>query len=507
VKHFAAEAKTLDAARMRELEPKKQTTLAVSLVVVQTAIVRDDLAEMLIKQMSSIHTAARAALQTYRDSHAQQTDELITTLRDVVVAYRSDGSATQRFAAIDGVLGRRSETVLAQCDAHIASTANSYLPFLWPCYRSHRATLFRLLRVLDLETTTADEGLKDAVRFLLEHESRTGDWLPTALPRILRGGATVRAPLVKLHWVPDGWWRLLTDVRPIPALPARVRRQAFEVCVFSEVMWALKSGDLAVRGSDTFADYREQLIIQEEYDRTVAAYGTMVGFATDSAAFVEYFKTKLATIAQRTDATFLSNQAVTLVNGEPIITRPKAQPEPAGLRVLETRWESLLIPVNILDLLADTDYWLNWTRCFRPISGHDSKLADVRHRYLVAALCYGCQIGPSQLARSLDELNRRQIAWVDLRHITEESLDQAIRIIVNGYNRFVLPNIGALAAASRPTAPSGISMSRTSWPSITFAMAATAGLATTMSPTPILPCLATSFPVGSGKRSTSWTGC
>jgi TnpA family transposase len=439
VKHFAAEAKTLDAARMRELEPKKQATLAVSLVVVQTATVHDDLAEMLIKQMSSIHTAARAALQQYRDSHAQQTDALITTLRDVVVAYRADGSATQRFAAIDGVLGTRSETVLAQCEAHIASTTNSYLPFLWPCYRSHCATLFRLLRALDLATTTADDGLKDAVRFLLEHEARTGDWLPTALPRILRGGATARTPLVKLDWVPDSWWRLLTDMRPIPAMPARVRRQAFEVCVFSEVMWALKSGDLAVRGSDTFADYRDQLIPKEEYDRAVAAYGTMVGFPTDGTAFVDYFKTKLATIAQRTDATFLSNQAVTLVNSEPVTTRPKARPEPVGLRALETRWETLLTPVNILDLLADTDYWLNWTRCFRPISGHDSKLADVRHRYLAAALCYGCHIGPSQLARALDDLNRGQIAWVDLRHVTKESLDQAIRIIVNGYNRFLLP--------------------------------------------------------------------
>ena len=110
----------------------------------------------------------------------------------MVVAYRSDGNAVQRFAAIDGVLGTRSETLLAHCEAHIASTTNSYLPFLWPCYRSHRATLFRLLRALDLDTTTADDGLKDAVRFLLEHESRTGDWLPTALPRILRGGATAR---------------------------------------------------------------------------------------------------------------------------------------------------------------------------------------------------------------------------------------------------------------------------------------------------------------------------
>ena len=90
------------------------------------------------------------------------------------------------------------------------------------------------------------------------------------------------------------------------------------------------------------ADYREQLISREEYDRTITAYGTMVGFPTDATAFVDDFKRKLATIVQRTDATFLSNQAVTLVNGEPVITRPKTQPEPVGLRALEMRWENLL---------------------------------------------------------------------------------------------------------------------------------------------------------------------
>jgi hypothetical protein len=42
-----------------------------------------------------------------------------------------------------------------------------------------------------------------------------------------------------------------------------------------------------------------------------------------------------------------------------------------------------MIPVGILDVLADTEEWLNWTRHFGPISGHDSKLANPAKRYLV----------------------------------------------------------------------------------------------------------------------------
>ncbi len=374
IKHFAVEAKTLDAARMRELEPAKRATLTTALVAVQTARTRDDLAEMCIKRMLSIHQQARDALAAYRERHAQQTDALIGAFRDVVVAYRSDGTATQRFAAIDQVIGTRSDTLLEQCEAHIANTANTYLPFLWPFYKSHRATLFQLLRVLDLQTTTQDSGLESAIRFLLANEERTGEWLTTVETRVVGRGTIERTPLVDLTWVSESWWRLLTDMRPRPAIPRRVNRRAFEVCVFSQILWNLKSGDLAVVGSDAFADYRAQLIDDAEYARTVATYGVMVGLPVTRRAFVDHYRTRLAAVATATDQACPSNQAVTIVNGEPCITRPKARPDPVGLPALEQRLAERLRDINILDLLADTDAWLQWTRCFGPISGHATKL-------------------------------------------------------------------------------------------------------------------------------------
>ena len=57
VKHFAAEARTLDAAGMLEIEPRKRRTLTASLLRVQLARVSDDLAEMLIKRLSSLDYA------------------------------------------------------------------------------------------------------------------------------------------------------------------------------------------------------------------------------------------------------------------------------------------------------------------------------------------------------------------------------------------------------------------------------------------------------------------
>ncbi len=105
-------------------------------------------------------------------------------------------------------------------------------------------------------------------------------------------------------------------------------------------------------------------------------------------------------------------------------------------------------------MLADADHWLGLTSGFGPVSGHEAKLEDAAHRSLTALFCYGCHLGPSQTTRALGAGDRRQVAWVHQRHITEENLDEAIRLVVNGYNRFRLPRFwgsGKSAAADGTT--------------------------------------------------------
>src|SRR5262249_22450135 len=145
VKQFAAEARTLDAARMQALTPHKRAALAVALLVVQAARALDDLAEMFIKRMMRVHQRGKEALAHYREQHQDHTDRLIDTLREMVTAYQMEGTEGERLAAIGEVLGDRSEDVLHQCEAHQAYAGNNYYPFLWRFYMSHRATLFRLL--------------------------------------------------------------------------------------------------------------------------------------------------------------------------------------------------------------------------------------------------------------------------------------------------------------------------------------------------------------------------
>ena len=241
--------------------------------------------------------------------------------------------------------------------------------------------------------------------------------------------------------MPDKWWPLVTGDKDPGATVTQVHRRYFELCVLSETMQALKSGDLCLPGSEQYSDYRTELVSDEEYRNGVALYGEQAGIPVEGAPFIARLREQLETAAQAADEGFPDNEYLQIENGEPVLKRLQRKPEPAGRAKLDQLLTEHMTEVGILDLLTDTEHWLDWTRFFGPISGHDAKLDNPRERYLLTAFCYGCDLGPTQTARSIKGLDRRQVSFVNQRHITEETLNQAITAVVNAYAEWPLQRV------------------------------------------------------------------
>lgn len=432
--HFATEAMSLDAARMKELEPNKRYALAAALIATQSAGTLDDLASMFIRRMQKIHVKAKEALNKYREEYQSRTDRLISTFRDVIVAYSTEGEVIQRFSEIEKALGENPDQLLTECEAHLAYTENNYYPFLWRFYRSHRAILFQILKQVKLRSTTQDKSIEASIQFLIDHQGSRKDWLD-----VTKTQEEQTLQLLDLEWIPKKWWKLITNQKTKKSYPDSINRRYFEMCVFSQVMWELKSGDLYVEDSDAFADYRTQQISWSEYEANIEEFGRLVDLPTEPKAFVTHVKNWLLDITQKTDQSFPNNQSVRLEEGRPVLKRPKKKVDSNKLAQIESLIAERIKPVNLLDILTDTESWLNWTQYFRLLSGHDSKIEDSVSRYLAATFCYGCNLGSSQTANSLSNFDRKQIVYVNQRHIGLLSLEKAIYRIINAYNRFSLP--------------------------------------------------------------------
>ena len=133
------------------------------------------------------------------------------------------------------------------------------------------------------------------------------------------------------------------------------------------------------------------------------------------------------------------NEYARIENDEIILQKLSRRPLPDGVQTLERAFQERMPHLHLLDILSETDHWLRWTRHFGPLSGFEAKLDQPRERYVTTTFCYGCNLGPTQTARSMIGVERKQLAHVNARHISEARLDASIVDVVNAYNQFALP--------------------------------------------------------------------
>ncbi len=242
--------------------------------------------------------------------------------------------------------------------------------------------------------------------------------------------------MLPLDWFPEKWERA---VFPHGRGRWMLHRRFFDLAVFSQIMRELNSVDLFVEDSARFDDYRVHQVSDEELQRELPRYSEMVGLPLRGKVQVKEEKEKLGAALDEVDANFPSNDSIEFVNEELVIHKPGKEPEPPNRTLIDQAIKATMPQLSILDLLTETEQWLDLHKLFGPFSGFDAKIDDPRKRFITTLFCYGCNLGPSQTARSVKGLSRKQVASLDLKQVTEERLDKAIVKVINAYNRFALP--------------------------------------------------------------------
>jgi TnpA family transposase len=427
ISHLAAEAKTLDVARVRAVTLPKRYSLIAALTKVTIAHTIDDICDIMIKKLGSIHNKGKEALKAYNEKNQETTDAIVTSYKNIHDCVSGDESPEEKILQLENHFFSNPDLV-EYSKSHSIYGGKNYFRFLLTYFRNYRVKFFRILGSLNFVSTSSDRSLEKAISFALSHKNSRVPWL------------SIEGNSMDVSWIPDNWWYLVTGLKRRKLIPQQIDRKQFELCLFSQITQELKSADLCVEGSEKYSDFRNQLISWKNFHKKLSRYSNLLGLPADEDEFILYLQKLLAFESEKLDRSYPQDQEFSIdENGDLKLKRLKAKSKSDCLDEISQLISERMPKRNILDILIDTQKILNWCRVFRPVSGFKSKLKDPITSYIVTNFCYGFNLGPVQTSRSLPILNRKQIEWINRRHVTEEMLQDAIDIFINAYNKFSLP--------------------------------------------------------------------
>ncbi|MEY3333004.1 MAG: hypothetical protein RLZZ176_1304 [Cyanobacteriota bacterium] len=426
IKSWSAIAKALDIAELRDSNPFKRQAFLLCLLYQAQVKTRDYLVEMFLKRVKIIHNQAKKRLVELREKNLAQTASLLELLKEVLQTSLEDLDKAKLGEQVQCIFEDNggASNLLQQCQEIEAYSSKNYLPLLWHFYSRYRKALFDIVNSLEIISTSSDQSLIDALNYVLKHEHKRKKYLEAS---------------IDLSFLNNDAWRKLVISKDSETVV--LVRQQLEICVFSYLATDLKTGDACVLGSENYADFREQLLPWAECEPLVADYCENLGIPSTSVQFIEHLKLKLTQFSLDVDQLCKTDDQVSVSkDGRLILKQITAQLIPDGAEELEIALLKKMPERNLLDILTHVEYWLNWTRHFGPVSGNEPKLNDPSERYLLTVFCYGCNLGPNQMARHAKGLvSSHALSYTNTRHINANKIEAAIRDLINAYNRLHLP--------------------------------------------------------------------
>jgi TnpA family transposase len=234
------------------------------------------------------------------------------------------------------------------------------------------------------------------------------------------------------------WRKILKD----PARPGMLVRRHLEVCVFSYLAAELRSGDIAVVGSDSYANLHDQLMSWNECAPLVEEFCAEAGLPTDATELTGHYQRLLTEVAAGVDAGYPGNTDLILEGGRPILRRRKGAERSKEALLLEEAVHDRLPQRDLLDILTRTAYQLGWHHHFGPASGSDPKIKEALGRYVLTVFTYGTLLGPAQVAAHMrGKVSAAELARAANQHATSEKITKASTTVINAFNQLDIASV------------------------------------------------------------------
>jgi len=435
---FAGEGASGDAAVLGDYGAAKRTAVLAAMVHAAQEKARDDTAEMFCRRVATLTKRARLELEELKKQQQKVTEALIGNYRQVLEHLDPQGPDAEKQAAALEMARKTVQAAggfdeeFARIDGVRATHGDNHVPLVVARhFRKDRAAMLAMVVVLDLEATSADGSVLQLLDYMREHTMMTRDHIPDRIGVYDEHGRPVldertgeqRVRMFDTSFASENWNKAIRD----RGHPGMFVRRHLEACVLTYLADDLRTGDIAVTGAATYANWAGQLLTPAEVAERLPAFCAEVGIPGTAAGFRADLQTRLGTRCRAADAAYpdLADFAIDDA-GRPSLKQYRAAPPTASGQALALALRDRMPERTLMGILARTGHWLEWWRRFSPSSGSDPKLRDPVARYILTTFTYGTNLGPAQAARHIAGVTAHELSTTSGRHVTIGKLNKAI---------------------------------------------------------------------------------
>lgn len=426
VNNFASQINVLDASEVKKFSNDKRYTLLICFIYKSLIKTGDDLIHMYIKRLGKMHNRAKENLAKLQEGKRTKEENAISVFH-MILTNSLDWDSPDFKNKFDSIIEQSGGHInlLNDCEEVTAYHNNNYFPLLLNSFKSHRNTLFDVIKVLPLKSGNNDYSLMRAIEYLLSCENKKSEFIDAK---------------VDISFVSDKWRKFVISKQD--NVEVFIRRH-FEVCIFSYIASEFKTGDLCAEFSDDFADYKDQLEPIHTCLMELDKYCNEMQLPNNAHDFTNHLKNLLDQKAKEVSKKAPKSSELTIApNGEILLKRVKSTRNESKIKAFKRIFESKMKERNIMEVLCIVENLVNFTRHFGPLSGSQAKMSDVQARYILLTFGYGSNLGPTQTSKHVKgSITPKEIQFTNQRHITVEKLDRAIKDIVNVFNTLSLPTL------------------------------------------------------------------
>ena len=296
---------------------------------------------------------------------------------------------------------------------------------------AHRQVLVPLLETFVFKTNTQDgKALLQGIEFIKKNKTLSGEFYP-------------QSEIVPIEGVVSNNWRsavleIKEENQKEDAInpPYKVSRMNYEIAVLEELRRQLRCKLIWIEGAYRYRNPDDDS--PKDFDERHEYYYQMLDLPLSSGDFIQSLKKSMELHLKELNDNMLNNDKVRIVplkkgeGGRIKISPSDPQEHPLNLRMLRQTIKRRWSPINLLDILKETDLRINFTENFNTVGSKEALDKDLlRKRLLLCVYGIGSNTGLMRIGGANNDANYDDLKYTKSRYLHTANVKAAIVKVVN----------------------------------------------------------------------------